>query len=164
MFGTNSNQVQDSIEGFAHKIAAGKRAQVTKDFMIFGRIESLILGKGQADALERARAYIDAGADGIMIHSIEGTESEIVAFCDEYKKFEQRVPLVAVPTTYDRAHDDDLAAHGVNVIVYANQLLRSAYPAMLRTAESILRNGRAFESKEDLLPVDDFISLIPGAH
>src|SRR5262249_33647853 len=132
LFGRDANQLQDSIDGFAHKISTGKRAQVTEDFMIFARIESLILSKGLADALRRGNGYIDAGADGIMIHSNKSSGSEIVAFCKEYRKFAKRVPLVVVPTTYDHAYDHKLGRCGVNIIVYANHLLRSAYPAMVQ--------------------------------
>ena len=158
-----TNQVQDSIDSFAHKISCGKRAQVTDDFMIFARIESLILNKGRDDALRRASAYVEAGADGLMIHSNKPSVTEIAAFCKEYRKLAKRVPLLAVPTTYDSARDQNLAQQGINIVVYANHLLRSAYPAMLHTAESILQNGRALESKKHLMPVDDLITLIPGA-
>lgn len=163
LFGSDSNQLQDSIESFASKISAGKGAQVTEDFMIFARIESLVQRKGVADALRRAQAYIDAGADGVMIHSVKTSGAEIVAFCKEYKKSSKRVPLAAVPTTYDSEREHDLARNGVNLIIYANQLLRSAYPAMIQTAESILKNGRSFESKKRLMPVNHLITLIPGA-
>jgi phosphoenolpyruvate phosphomutase len=163
LFGWRAHQMQDSSEAFAHKIAAGKRAQVTDDFFIFARIESLILNKGHADAVRRARAYIEAGADGIMIHSNKHSTAEIVAFCKRYKRLAKRVPLVAVPTTYERARDYALAKLGVNIVVYANHLLRSAYPAMVHAAESILRNGRSLEATRALMPVKDLITLIPGA-
>ena len=163
LFGPDTHQVQDTIESFSDKISVGKRAQVTDDFMIFARIESLILGRGQADALLRARAYINAGADGIMIHSNQSSGAEILTFSQEFKKFANQVPLVAIPTTYDSVHDDELARLGVNVVVYANHLLRSAYPAMVSTAEAILSNGRAFETRDRLMPAGDLITLIPGA-
>lgn len=163
LFGSDAGQRQDSVEAFAAKIAAGKKAQVTDDFMICARIESLILGNGLQDALTRAEAYIEAGADGIMIHSYQEAAAEVEAFCRGYARLKQRVPLIAVPTTYAAAHEEELAASGINVIVYANQLLRSAYPAMLRTAESILRHGRALEAGPAMMPLDGFITLIPGA-
>ena len=161
LFGTDAEQVQEEIEDFAHKISAGRKAQVTDDFMIIARIESLILKAGMDDALARARAYIAAGANGIMIHSKEPTTDEILTFCKEYAKFDDRVPLVVVPSTYSHATEDELAAAGVRIVIYANHLLRSAYPAMVEVAESILRHGRAAEAEERCMPIKDIISLIP---
>jgi phosphoenolpyruvate phosphomutase len=161
LFGTGVKQIQDNIKDFCHKIASGKHAQVTDKFMIISRIESLILKAGMDDALTRAKAYIDAGTDGIMIHSKEPTADEVLTFCREYAKFETRVPLVAVPSTYSRITEDELAAAGVNIVIYANQLLRSAYPAMVQVAESILKHGRAAEAEECCMPIKDIISLIP---
>lgn len=162
LFGTEVKQTQDSIENFCHKILMGKKAQVTDDFMIIARIESLILKNGLDDALKRAKAYIDSGADGIMIHSKEKIPNEIIEFCKEYKKFEQKVPLVAVPTTYNQILEDELIEAGVNVVIYANHLLRSAYPAMLEVAKSILTNGRSFEVNSKCLPIKEILTLIPG--
>jgi phosphoenolpyruvate phosphomutase len=161
LFGTDAEQVQDDVEDFSHKISCGKHTQVTDDFMIIARIESLILKAGMDDALNRARAYIAAGANGIMIHSKEPTADEIMTFCREYAKFDNRVPLVAVPSTYSRTTEDELAAAGVNIVIYANQLLRSAYPAMVQVARSILHHGRAAEAEELCMPIKDIISLIP---
>jgi phosphoenolpyruvate phosphomutase / 2-hydroxyethylphosphonate cytidylyltransferase len=162
LFGTEAAQEQDTIEDFSHKIREGKKAQVTDDFMIIARIESLILGQGVADALERAKGYIAAGADGIMIHSKEKTPDEILEFCAGYKKLPKRVPLVVVPTTYDTISEAELAAAGANVVIYANQLLRSAYPAMVDTAKSILTHQRAFEARPNLMPIKEILTLIPG--
>ena len=161
LFGTDVEQVQDKIEAFTHKIACGKHAQVTDDFMIIARIESLILKAGMHDALARAKAYIAAGTDGIMIHSKEPTADEVLTFCKEYAKFEDRVPLVVVPSTYSSTTEDELAAAGVNIVIYANQLLRSAYPAMVQVAKSILSHGCAAEAEERCMPIKDIISLIP---
>lgn len=161
LFGTDVVQVQDDVEDFTHKVSSGKHAQVTDDFMIIARIESLILKAGMNDALTRAQAYIDAGADGIMIHSKEPTASEIMTFCKEYEKFDNRVPLVAVPSTYARTTEDELAEAGVSIVIYANQLLRCAYPAMVEVAASILRHGRAAECEGLCMPIKDIISLIP---
>ena len=130
--------------------------------MVIARIESLILGAGMDDALTRASAYIDAGADGIMIHSCAPEPDEILAFAERFSAFPRRVPLVVVPSTYNRVHEDELEAAGVNVVIYANQLLRSAYPAMQATAQSILEHGRSLESDDDLLPIGDVLRLIPG--
>ena len=161
LFGTDAEQVQEEIEDFAHKISAGRKAQVTDDFMIIARIESLILKAGMDDALARARAYIAAGANGIMIHSKEPTTDEILTFCKEYAKFDDRVPLVVVPSTYSYATEDELAAAGVRIVIYANHLLRSAYPAMVQVAESILRHGRAAEAEDLCMPIKEIINLIP---
>ena len=161
LFGTEAQQVQDDVEDFANKISMGKNAQVTDDFMIIARNESLILKVGMDDALTRTRAYIAAGADGIMIHSKEQTAAEILTFCKEYETFKDRVPLVVVPTTYSQTTEEELAEAGVRIVIYANQLLRSAYPAMVEVAKSILQNGRASDSEELCMPIKDIIRLIP---
>lgn len=162
LFGTDVKQTQDTIENFSHKLSEGKKSQVTKDFMIIARIESLILKAGMEDALTRAKAYIAAGADGIMIHSKKEGADEILKFCEEYSKFETKVPLVAVPTTYDRITESELAEAGVNIVIYANHLLRSAYPAMKKTAETILRYERAYEVRDMCMPIKEILNLIPG--
>jgi len=163
LFGAEAAQTQDEIAGFSDKISMGKRAQVTDDFMIIARIESLILKAGLADALERAKAYIAAGADGIMIHSSQKTADEILAFCREYGKFAQRVPLVAIPSTYSQVKETELREAGVRIVIYANQLLRSSYPAMLKTARSILEHERAQECEEFCMPIKEILTLIPGS-
>jgi phosphoenolpyruvate phosphomutase len=161
LFGTDVVQIQDNIDDFANKVSAGKRAQVTDDFMIIARIESLILKAGMDDALARARAYIAAGADGIMIHSKRTTADEVLTFCKEYEKFDDRVPLVVVPSTYAQTTEDELAEAGVRIVIYANQLLRSAYPAMVEVAKSILLHSRAAEAEEHCMLIKDIINLIP---
>ncbi|MBR6412800.1 MAG: phosphoenolpyruvate mutase [Alphaproteobacteria bacterium] len=164
LFGTEVEQCQDSIEDFCAKIKAGKSACVTDHFMIIARIESLILEKSQEDALTRARAYLDAGADGIMIHSRQKTFDEIKSFCSEYNKILNRRPLVVVPSTYAQVTEEELAENGINMVIYANQLLRSAYPAMVKTAESILLHHRAKEASDEYcMNIKDIITLIPGA-
>lgn len=160
LFGTEVAQTQDTMEHFAAKIAAGKRVQRTDDFMIIARIESLILEKGMDDALVRARAYTAAGADGIMIHSRKRDPSEIFAFCDAFHAEQPDIPLVVVPTSYNQVTEQELIAHGVKVVIYANQLMRSAFPAMERAAKSILVHHRAKEIDEQLLPIKDIITLI----
>jgi phosphoenolpyruvate phosphomutase len=162
LFGTEVDQTQESIEAFAHKIQVGKRAQATEDFMIIARIESLILKKGMEDAIERARAFLNAGADGIMIHSREKSPAEILEFCRRYKEIPNRRPLVAVPTSYNSITENELAEAGVNVAIYANQLLRSAYPAMVNTAKSILTHSRSLECDSNLMPIKEVLELIPG--
>lgn len=160
LFGTEVKQTQDSIEHFCAKISAGKKVQLTDDFMIIARIESLILEKGEADALERARAYVKAGADGIMIHSRKKDPAEIFSFCDAFRKENQTTPIVVVPTSFNSVTEAELAAHGVNLVIYANQLTRSAFPAMQKTAEDILRYHRALEVDERLMSVKKIITLI----
>lgn len=163
LFGTDVEQTQDTVENFSEKINRGKKAQVTNDFMIIARIESLILNKGVSDALKRARAYIEAGADGIMIHSKEKTPEEVFRFCHEYKKFRYKVPIVVVPSTYSSVKERELMKAGVRIVIYANQLIRSSYPAMVKTAETILREGRAYEADKYCLPIDEVIKLIPNS-
>lgn len=162
LLGTEASQEQSSIEEFCHKILAGKEAQVTDDFMIIGRIESLILGRGMEEALERASAYIRAGADGIMIHSARETPDEILEFCRHYRSFEAKAPLVAVPSTYPQITEADLLKAGVKIVIYANHMLRSAFPAMMKTAKTILENERAYEACKDYcMPIKDILTLIP---
>ena len=162
LFGTDVEQSQAGIEDFVHKLRAGKAAQATPDFMIIARVESLVLGKGLDDALERTRAYVDAGADGIMVHSRRTDPSEVLAFCERYARLPERRPLVAVPSSYHRVTEAALAAAGVDVVIYANHLLRSAYPAMLATARSILQHGRAAEADATMMPIEELLDLIPG--
>lgn len=162
LFGTEVEQTQDSIEGFCHKIKLGKQACATRDFMIVARIESLILGHGIDDAVTRAEAYIDAGADAIMIHSRQKNADEIFAFCSRYNLMQQRRPLMAVPSSYSSIYEQQLIDNGVNIIAYANQLIRSAYPAMVQTAREILQHQRAFDSESRMMPIKEIINLIPG--
>lgn len=160
LFGTEVEQTQDSIENFCNKIRAGKNAQRTEEFMIIARIESLILEKGQEDALERAFAYVDAGADAIMIHSRKKSPDEIFAFCDAFRKKDSDTPIVVVPTSFNSVTEEELASHGVKIVIYANQLTRSAFPAMQGTAVEILKNHRALEVDSKLMPFKEIITLI----
>lgn len=160
LFGTEVEQTQDTIEHFCEKIAAGKKVQLTDDFMIIARIESLILEQGMEDALARARAYVKAGADGIMIHSRKKDPEEILTFCDLFRKEDSKTPIVVVPTSFNMITEAELAEHGVNVVIYANQLTRSAFPAMEETAKDILRYHRAKEVDSRLMPIKEIISLI----
>ena len=162
LFGTDVDQTQDSIENFSLKIKAGKSVLSTDDFMIIARIESLILEKGMEDALERAKSYIKAGADGIMIHSRKKEPDEILEFCLEYKKFQDKRPLVVVPSSFNSITEDELLDHGVNIVIYANHLLRSAYPSMIQTAQSILKHGRSLECDKDLMSIKEILEMIPG--
>ena len=160
LFGTEVEQTQDSIEHFCEKIAAGKKVQLTDDFMIIARIESLILERGMEDALTRAKAFVNAGADGIMIHSRKKDPAEILEFCDRFRAEDSKTPIVVVPTSFNTITEEELAQHGVNIVIYANQLTRSAFPAMEETAKEILRCHRAKEVDDKLMSIKDIISLI----
>ncbi|MDB2318928.1 phosphoenolpyruvate mutase [Gammaproteobacteria bacterium] len=162
LFGNNVKQVQDTIENFSNKISSAKKAQITEDFMIIARIESLILDAGMDDAVNRARSYLAAGADGIMIHSRKKDPDEILEFCKLYRSFGSDKPLVVVPSTYNSVTEAELENAGVNIVIYANQLLRSAFPAMKATAESILKHGRSLECDNNMLSIKEILELIPG--
>lgn len=160
LFGTEVVQTQDTIEHFCEKIEAGKKIQLTDDFMIIARIESLILEQGMEDALKRAFAYVEAGADGIMIHSRKKDPAEILEFCDLFRQQNKNTPIVVVPSSFNSITEAELAEHGVNIVIYANQLTRSAFPAMEQTAKDILKYHRAQEVDSRLMPIKDIISLI----
>lgn len=162
LFGVDAQQQQDTIEGFCEKIAAGKNAQKTKDFMIFARCESLILEQGMEDALTRCRAYVNAGVDGIMIHSRQKTPDEVYAFCDAFRQSCPHVPIMVVPTTYNSVTEEELAAHGVNIVIHANHLIRSAFPAMQKTARTILENGRSLEADGLCMSIKEILALLPN--
>lgn len=163
LFGTDAVQTQDTIEGFCTKIKAGKNAQITEDFMVVARVESLIAGKPVEDALERAFAYVAAGADGVMIHSKNKDGMDIKEFCLRFREKNQHTPIVAVPTTYNQFTEEELAEWGINIVIYANHMLRSAYPAMVKCAESILVNSRSLEASEQYcMPIKQILNLIPG--
>ncbi|RDE22976.1 phosphoenolpyruvate mutase [Motiliproteus coralliicola] len=164
LLGNDVVQQQASIESFCDKIKAGKLAQITQDFMIVARIESLILDKGQEDALIRTRAYIESGADAIMIHSRKPDADEILAYCKAFRKWGFNVPLVVVPTSYNQITESQLSDAGVNVVIYANHMLRAAYPGMVKVAKSILANQRSAEAETDCMPINDILELIPGTH
>ena len=161
LFGIDANQQQDNIEDFCYKISSGKKCQVSKDFMIIARIESLILKRGEDDAIQRATSYIEAGADGIMIHSKEKDPTEIINFVKRFRMLHQYTPLVVVPTSYNTVTESEFKELGVNVVIYANHLIRSAYPAMVDTAKTILKNGRSLEADEKCFPIEELLKLIP---
>ena len=162
LFGTDVAQHQEPIPIFAEKIRQGKLACVTPDFMIIARIESLILGHSVDHAMERADAFVEAGADGVMIHSRGSDGWDVAEFCTAFRAKHPHVPLVAVPTSYSHMTEDELASMGINIVIYANHLLRTAYPAMKRTAETILRHRRALEAEPDCLSIKEVLALIPG--
>lgn len=162
LFGTAVPQTQDTIEGFSNKISAGKKAQITEDFMVIARLESLILGKGMDDALKRAHAYILAGADAIMIHSKEKSGEEIKEFCLKFRSKNNNTPIVVVPSTYNHIKESEFIKWGVNIVIYANHMLRSSYPAMVKVAESILINERSSDVNDDCMPIKEILELIPG--
>lgn len=162
LFGNDVMQTQDDIESFCDKIRAGRQARVSDDFMVIARIESLILDKGMKDALARAEAYAAAGVDGIMIHSRAGTPDEVVEFSRCFRQSFRSLPLVCVPTSYNSVTEEELAEHGFNVVIYANHLMRAAYPAMRKVAHDILRNSRSLEVDKDLISIKEVLELIPG--
>jgi phosphoenolpyruvate phosphomutase len=161
LFGNEVKQTQDSIENFSAKIRAGKAAQKTKDFMICARIESLILEQGMDDALTRAFAFVEAGADAIMIHSRKKDPSEIKEFIAKFRKKDQTTPVVLVPTSFNAVYEDEWKELGANVIIYANQLTRTGFPAMQNAAKLILENHRAKECDDVCMSIKDIITLIP---
>ncbi|MBP5268459.1 MAG: phosphoenolpyruvate mutase [Ruminococcus sp.] len=161
LFGNEVVQTQADIKDFCAKINAGKRAQKTSDFMICGRIESLILEKGVEDALERAFAYTEAGADAIMIHSRKKDPAEVFEFVEKFRAQDADTPIVVVPTAFDSVTEEEFKARGVNVVIYANQLTRSSFPAMKKAAEMILKNHRAQECDDICMPFGEIIRLIP---
>ncbi len=163
LFGTDAVQTQDTIEGFCHKIRAGKESQITNDFMIISRCESLIAGKSVEDALWRCHAYVAAGADGVMIHSKDKSGEDIKEFCLRFREKDPNTPIVAVPTTYNQFTEEELASWGINIVIYANHMLRAAYPAMVKCAESILQHSRSMEASEEYcMPIKQILNLIPG--
>jgi phosphoenolpyruvate phosphomutase len=162
LFGNDVKQTQDSIENFCDKIARGKAAQISDDFMIIARIESLILEAGMEDALIRAEAYIKAGADGIMIHSRHKDPAEIMEFMQKFRETDKETPVVVVPTSFNAVTVEEFIDMGVNVVVTANHMLRAAYPAMLNVAKSILENGRSLEAEPNCMPIKEILEFIPG--
>jgi phosphoenolpyruvate mutase len=162
LLGTEVEQHQDSIEEFSFKISAGKKAQITNDFMIIARIESLICGKGPEDALERALAYKNAGADGIMIHSKEKSGEDIKEFCSSFRQLDAVTPIILVPSTYNHLTEDTFTEWGANVVIYANHMLRAAYPAMVDVAKSILVNKSSLEADSKCMSINEILTLIPG--
>lgn len=162
LFGTSVAQTQDTIEDFSAKIKAGKQAQVTEDFMVIARVESLILGKSVEEALERAHAYVLAGADGVMIHSKEKTGDDIKEFCQRFRADNKNTPIVVVPSTFNHITEEEFSKMGVNVVIYANHMLRASYPAMMDVAKSILANGRSSDANGKCMPIKEILELIPG--
>ena len=162
LFGNEVKQEQESKEYFSEKIKAGRASRISENFMVIARIESLILEKGIDDAMERANAYVEAGVDGIMIHSRKDNADEVFQFSRIFREHNKSIPLVSVPSTYNSVTEDELAENEFNVVIYANQMLRAAYPAMYKVAESILKNGRSFEIDKDLIKIKKILELIPG--
>jgi phosphoenolpyruvate phosphomutase / 2-hydroxyethylphosphonate cytidylyltransferase len=161
LFGNEVAQTQSTIEDFCGRLQIGKLSQITEDFMVIARLESLILEKGMEDAVERAEAYIEAGADALMIHSRRKEPDEIFEFCKRVQAFENRVPIVAVPSSYNAVREEELVDAGVNVVIYANHMLRAAYPQMVKLAKTVLENGRSLEADQFLSPIADALAIIP---
>ena len=161
LFGTEVKQTQDSIENFSEKIKAGKAAQKSKDFMICARIESLILEQGMEDALKRAFAFTKAGADAIMIHSRKKEADEIFEFVEKFREKDKTTPIVVVPTSFNSVKEEEFKERGVNIVIYANQLIRAGFPAMQNVAREILKNHRAKEVDDMCISIKEIITLIP---
>ncbi len=161
LFGNSVKQEQENIKVFSKKISASKKATTNK-LMIIARIESLILGKPLNDALKRAENYVEAGADGIMIHSKDKDPKEIFRFADKFRKKFTDIPLVAVPSSYNSVKDIQLENAGFNIVIYANHMLRASYPAMQKIALEILKNGRSYESEKTIMSIGNILDLIPG--
>jgi phosphoenolpyruvate phosphomutase / 2-hydroxyethylphosphonate cytidylyltransferase len=162
LFGNEVKQTQDTIENFCDKITRGKAAQLSDDFMIIARIESLILEAGMKDALIRAEAYIKAGADGIMIHSRHKDPTEIIEFMKKFRALDNSTPVVVVPTSFNSVTVEEFVEMGVNVVISANHMLRAAYPSMSKVAKSILKNGRSLEAEPDCMSIKEILEIIPG--
>ena len=160
LFGTSVKQYQETPNKFSDKIKLIKKIQLNKDFMVIARIESLILGKSVQDALKRANLYIKSGVDGIMIHTAQKDPKEIFKFAKKFRKSYKHIPLVAVPSSYSQIKETQLIKNGFNIVIYANQMFRSTYPAMMKTALSILKNKRSFEAEKDLMSIKDILNLI----
>ena len=162
LFGMQVPQTRDTIEDFSHKIRMGKTAQITDDFMIIARIESFILGDTLKDALERADAYVEAGADGVMIHSKDKSGDDIKSFCIQFRKVNTTTPVVVVPSSYNHIKEEELIEWGANVVIYANHLLRASFPSMQNVAKTILKNKRTSELNDTCMSIKDILELIPG--
>mgnify|MGYP003706125449 CR=1 FL=1 len=160
LFKNQSDTKQDKPETFAKKIKQICNSRQSNDFMVIARIESFIVGKGLNDALKRAEIYSKAGADAILIHSKEKTPTEIFSFANKFKKSKNFIPLVSVPSTYSKVYEKDLIKNGFKLVIYANQLLRAAYPAMESAAKNILANSRAYEIDKKIIPIKEIINLI----
>ena len=160
LFKNQAGTKQDKPQIFAKKIQKICSSRQSKDFMVIARIESFIVGKGLKDALNRAEIYSKAGADAILIHSKQKTPTEIFSFAKKFRKSKNFIPLVSVPSTYSKVYEKDLIKNGFKIVIYANQLLRAAYPAMKNTAKSILKNSRAFEADKKIIPIQKIINLI----
>ncbi len=162
LFGNDVPQQQDDIASFSKKLSAARQAKMTEDFMIIARIESLILDSGMDDALTRAKAYAEAGADGIMIHSRQKKPDEILEFCSQFRQFSKTLDLVVVPTSYNSITDTELMQAGANISIHANHMLRSSYLAMQKVAQSVLKHDRSLEASEFCLSIKEILNLIPG--
>ena len=159
-----SRQTQEGKIKFSEKISVGKKAQISDDFMIIARIESFILGKGLNDAISRAHSYIEAGADGIMIHSKSKNPREVIAFSKVFRKSYKKIPLVSVPSSYNQISEKTLYENGFNIVIYANHMLRASYPAMQHVAKTILEKNRSKEADKKLLSIKEILNLIPGTN
>jgi len=162
LFGNDVLQIQEEVDVFCEKISAGKQAKTSAEFMVIARIESLVMNKGMEDAIKRAAAYIEAGADALMIHSIKNEPDEIFEFCQKFNQFSKKIPLVSVPTTYNKVTEMQLIDAGISIVIYANHMLRSAYPSMINVAKSILKHSRSADSEDSCMSIKEILGLISG--
>ena len=162
LFGTEVKQTRSTIEEFTNKVKMGKNAQITDDFMIISRIESFILGDTLEDALVRAKAYVAAGSDGVMIHSKDKSGEDIKSFCIAFRDFDKETPIVVVPSSYNHIKEDEFISWGANIVIYANHLLRASFPAMKNVALKILENKRSFDVNDKCMSIKEILELIPG--
>ena len=162
LLGNDVQQIQENIDLFSEKIFSAKKNVVSEDFMIIARVESLILDKGVNDALKRSFAYVESGADGIMIHSRKKSPYEVFNFSLEFRKVFPYIPLVVVPTSFNKVTEEEFIKNGFNIVIYANHLLRAAYPSMKKVAEKILIDSCAFGVDKDIISISEILDLIPG--
>ena len=156
---SSAKHILEDVDIFAKKIKYGVAAKRNKDFMIIARLESLIAKHSMQHALLRAEAFIDAGADGIMIHSKSkvGTD-EIIDFAKRFRKMSE-LPLVCVPTTYNDIFDKELEKIGFNIVIHANHLLRASLKAMKGAASQIEKEGRSININKRIASVKDIFQI-----
>ena len=152
----NGRQELISEKEFVAKIIAAREAKQNKEFMIIARTEALIAGMGMNEAIKRAHAYEDAGADAILIHSKKDTPNEIFEFSDMWNG---NIPLVVVPTSYPSVNLDELISHKIRMVIYANQSLRVAHAAMSRVLQEINKTKSLSEVEEKMSTMEQIFEL-----
>jgi phosphoenolpyruvate phosphomutase len=161
LYGAHSGQKQAHDTDFAHKLATVRSTVMDPEFMIVARIESLILGETVDQALDRANLYVQSGANAVMIHSIETDAMMLLQFLRRFRRRDTQTPLVVVPTTFNRITATQLHSEGVNVVIYANHLIRASMSAMIHTANQILHDDMSQAIDETIMPVKDLLDFVP---